>query len=187
MILLIIVLYSPKRLQLRRLYHFGADYVYKNSDISPKNRAVCDKMAIYLMTCSIRVNLMVFLSYSFLIWAPLYKNFFTDEREMILPVVLPFTDPETDLGFTVNMVNQMISVLLGTFVIPGTEIVTCILKNNVTATAAVIENSLLEFKCMARKEKIFSNKCIWEFRNIIMKILDFDRLEKQKLFIIFYN
>lgn len=134
-------------------------------------------MAIYLMTCTIRVNLMVFLSYSCLIWAPLYKNLYTDEHEMFFPILLPFTDPETDSGFTINLINQLISVLLGTFVIPGTEIVTCILKNNVTATAAVIKNSLLEFKSMVRKEKHFSIKCAWEFRNIILKILDFDRFE----------
>lgn len=136
-------------------------------------------MAIYLMTCTIRVNLMVFLSYSCLIWALLYQNLYTDEHVMMFPIILPFIDPETDTGFTINMVNQMISVLLGTFVIPGTEIVTCILKNNVTATAAVIENSLLELKCMVRKEKRFSIKCAWEFRNIILKILDFDRLHRE--------
>lgn len=166
-------------------------------------------MAIYLMTCTIRVNLMVFLSYSFLIWAPLYQNLYTDEHEMLFPIILPFIDPETDNGFTINIINQMISVMLGTFVIPGlfldhlitsiltclfcipynhsthyfhntgTEIVTCVLKNNVTATAAVIENSLLEFKCMVRKERKFSIKCTWEFRNIILKILDFDRFHRE--------
>lgn len=48
-----------------------------------------------------------------------------------------------------------------------------------TATAAVIENALLEFKCMARKQKHFSIKCAWEFRNIILKILDFDRSHRK--------
>lgn len=119
MILLLIALYPPTRVELRRLYHFGAQYVYENSDISPKNRTVCDNMAIYLMTCTIRVNMMVFLSYSFLIWAPLYKNLYTDEHEMMFPIILPFIDPETDTGFTINLISQLISVLLGTFVIPG--------------------------------------------------------------------
>lgn len=120
-----IALYPPTRVKLRRLYHFGAHNVYANSDISPKNRAVCDNMAIYLMTCTIRVNLMVFFSYSFLIWAPLYKNLYTDEHEMMLPIILPFTDPETDTGFTINLINQLISVLMGTFVIPGNNKLIC--------------------------------------------------------------
>lgn len=169
-----IALYPPTRLQLRLLYHFGADYVYSNSDITPKNHAVCDNMAIYLLTCSARVNLMVFLSYLLLICGPLYKNFFTDEPEMPW-IILPFIDPETEMGFLINYVNEMISVLVGLPVVPGTEIVTCVLKNNVTATAAVIENSILEFQSLVETEENFSTKCAFELRNIILKILDFDR------------
>lgn len=118
---------------------------------------------------------MVFLSYLLLICGPLYKNFFTDEREMMFPIILPFIDPETDTGFLINVVNQMISVLIGTVVIPGVELITCVLKNNITATAAVIENSLIEFQNSAKTGEHFSTEWACEFRNIIMKILDFDR------------
>lgn len=160
---------------MRRLYHFGADYVYSNSDISPRNRVVCDKMAIYLLTCTVRVNLMLFVSYLLLVCGPLYKNFFTDEHVMIIPVILPFIDPESDFGLKINMINQMFTVLMGFPVVPGTEIVTCVMKNNVTATAAVIENSLIELQNLVETDTHFSIKCVCELRNTILKILDFDR------------
>lgn len=182
MILLIIALYPPTRLRLRHLYLFSAEYVYANSNISFKNHTVCDKMAIDLLICSIRVNSMVFLSYLLLVCGPLYKNLFTDEREMMFAIILPFIDPETDTGFTINLTNQMISVLLGSFVIPGTELLTCILKNNVTAIAAIIENLLMEFQSLAEADKKSSIEWACEFRNIIMKILDFDRFAFQWLF-----
>lgn len=131
-------------------------------------------MAIYLLTCSFRVNLTVFFSYLLLVCGPLYKNFFTDEHEMPW-LILPFIDAETDFGFKINMTNQMITVLLGLPVVPSTEIVTCVLKNNVTATAAVIKNSLIEFQTLVEADKNFSIKCVCELRNTILKILDFDR------------
>lgn len=172
---LILALYPPTRVLMDSLYYFGAKNIYANSDISPKTRTVCDKMAINLIVCSIRVNLMVFFSYLLLICGPLYKNFFTDEHEMMLAIILPFIDPETESGFTINLINQMFSVLLGTFVIPGTELITCILKNNVTAAAAVIENSFIEFKSFVGIHENSSINLACEFRNIILKILDFDR------------
>lgn len=107
--------------------------------------------------------------------APLYKIFFTDEYEMIIPVVLPFIDPETKYGFYINLGNQLVSCAYGLIIIPGTELMTCVLKNTISVTAAVIQNSLLEFDNLVQQNEAFSMEYAQGFQNIILKILDFDK------------
>lgn len=40
----------------------------------------------------------------------------------------------------------MVTCVYGAVIIPATELITCVLKNTASATAAIIENSLQEFE-----------------------------------------
>lgn len=184
-ILLIIIMNSFTREQLRRLYNFGADFIYAKHDISPKNHDVCDDMAVYLITCSIRVNLLILLSYALAVGAPLYKTLFTDENEMILPVVLPLINPDTPNGFNINYAYQVVICIFGGFIVPGCELVTCVLKNNVSVIAAAIANALTEHEIKLGKNNGVPENFDSEFRNILLKILDFDKLDQIKIASIF--
>lgn len=164
---------------LNRLYNFGADYIYAKSDVSPKNWNVCNKMAKYLITCTIRVNLFVVLSYALAICAPLWKTLCTDEKEMILPVILPFINPDTKSGFEINYIYQVITCAFGSFIVPGCELILCIMKNNVSAIAAVIVNAVTEFQIRLEKNDDAVDNILLEYRNLILKILDFDRLNQK--------
>lgn len=164
-----------KRVQFRRLYNFGADYIYAKSNSSPKNYDICNRMAIHLITNTSKVITIVLVSFSLMICAPFYKTVFTDDNEMIIPVILPIIDPETTNGFQINFIYQLFSIFCGSLIIPMNEIFTCVLKNNVTVAAAVFENSLREFKIRLVKNRKLSKEFSAEFRNIILKILDFDR------------
>lgn len=181
--MLIIALHPSKHKQFKHLYQFGADFIYANSDNSPKNYVVCNRMAVYLITCSIRVNLLVLLSYMMAVCVPLSKTLFTDENEMILPVILPFIDPDTQNGFIINYTNQAVSCIFGSCVIPGTELLTCVLKNNVSVAAAAIENSIrdLKIRMMMKRKHSPVKEFVHEFRNIIVKVLDYDRYTSEKL------
>lgn len=69
------------------------------------------------------------------------------------------------------------------FIVPGCELVTCVLKNNVSVIAAVIENALTEFEIKLRENNAVSENFDSEFRNILLKVLDFDKLDSyQKIF-----
>lgn len=171
---MITVLIPRERAQLRHLYNFGADFIYAKSDVSSRNHDVCDKMAIHFMACSIRVNLLVLLSYAFAVVAPLYKTLFTDEKEMMIPIILPFIDPDTQKGFTINYAYQMVTAIFGSFIVPGIELLTCVLRNNVSVTAAVIENAIKVFRIRLRRKRKFCVDSTSEFRNILLKILDFN-------------
>lgn len=174
-IMLIIILKPWTREQLRQLYNFAADYIYAKCNDSPNIWNLCNRMAIYLITCSIRVNSLVVLSYALAICAPLYKTLFTDENEMILPIILPFINPDTQTGFNINYTYQLIFCIFGSIAVPGCELVSCVLKNNVSVIAAVIEYTLTEFEIRLEMDDPAPADVSLEFRNIIIKIQDFDR------------
>lgn len=163
------------RKKYRYLYNFAGDYLYVSSKTPSSNNEVCNQMAIYLVTSTLKVLLLIVVSFSFIIVAPTYKNLFTDDKEMIIPVILPFIDPETDRGFYLNVASQLVISVFGAIPISGIEIVTCVLKNTVSLSTALIGNSLLEFKDCLELDNKFTYERMCQFRNIIVKISDFNR------------
>lgn len=158
------------------MYNFAADFIYANSDISSTNYNVCNKMAINLIIDSIRINSMVFVSYAMSVCIPIYRIFFMGENDMIYPIILPFIDPESQNGYQINFVYQMIGCVAGGIIIPGAELLTCIMKNNISAIAAVIKNSILEFEIQLKIDSsMLENDIDCQFQNILLSILDFDR------------
>lgn len=107
--------------------------------------------------------------------APLYKIMYLGEKELIIPFIIPFLDPESEHGFYINMAHQSINSVFGLFIVPASEILICVLKNNVCVAAAVIENSFMEFKIKIQENKEFSYDQTLQFQNIILKIIDFNR------------
>lgn len=162
--------------KLRSLYNFGADYIYAKSEISPSNFRVCNQMATGLLRSTIKVHSLVFAAFTILVGLPFYK-FLHNEHELILPIIMPFVDPNTQNGFRINVANQMIHLCIGSFAIPMNNLFGCILKNNVLVSAAVIKNALNEFRVKFKNDKNFAKKrmCIWEFRNIVLKVSDFHK------------
>lgn len=162
--------------KIRSIYNFGPNFIYANSEISPRHYVVCNRMAIDLLVSVIKVNSIVFIAFTILIGLPFYKNAH-NEHELILPIIMPFVNPNTQNGFYINMANQMLHLCIGSLAIPIHNLFGCILKNNVQVTAAIIENTLIEFKMKLKNDKKFAKDtmCIWEFRNIILKILDYQK------------
>lgn len=159
----------------RALYNFSGKYIYQNAHISPKNYEVCNQMANELITSSMKIIFVLWLSFGIALATPLYILLFTNEREMILPVIYPFIDPDTDSGFYINLASQYVICLFGVFILPGCELILCVLKNGYTAYAAVVENDIMEFGYQLENNKAFSQKYILQFRNIILKIGDAGR------------
>lgn len=101
------------------------------------------------------VNLLIFFSVQLIFCSALYKLLYLREKELIIPLVIPFIDSESELGFYINMMHQLINASIGFFIIHTIEILTCVLTNNACVAAAVIENALLEFKIEIKKNKPF--------------------------------
>lgn len=176
LIMFIFVLMKSTRAKMDHLYKFGGNYIFANSQITPKIRIICDKMAISLFTSSVKVNALLALSLFIVSILPLYHTFL-GENEMIIPIILPFVDPDTEHGFFINLINQLIFICLGIDAIPACETFFCVLKNTITTTATVIEISIQDFKQLVAEKKGFSAERCRQFRNIIMKIMDFNRFD----------
>lgn len=162
------------RKQCHNMYNFAGNFIYANSKKSPTNNVVCDKMAIYLLTSSLNINLLVNISTILMICAPLYKKLVLNENELIIKIVLPFIDPETDRGYLYNMISQSITCVFGSIVIPAIELVTCVVKNNISATAAIIANDINEFMNSLHVNSEYSVEHAQRFTNIILKIRDYN-------------
>lgn len=157
------------------LYNFSGKYIYPNSDVSAKNYVLRDRLANELICGSLKVVLLIYVSLILGIGAPMYKLLFTDEKEMPMPVIYPFIDPDTKRGFYINLASQYLSCLSGFVIFPGVELVLCALKNNFTSYAVVVENDITDFGCQLKDERKCSHKRTSQFRNIILKVLDFGR------------
>lgn len=175
---LLVIVIKPFTCEIGRvIYSFSGKYIYANSNRSPRNSVVCNRSANKLVTGSIKVILLIYLSLAIGVSAPMYKLFISHEKEMILPVIFPFIDPDTDHGFYINLASQYISCLSGFVILPGCELVLCALKYSFTAYAAVVANEILEFGLELEDDEEFSQSKTFEFRNIIVKILDYNRLK----------
>lgn len=176
LVVYILILIPSTRKQYRHLFNFAYENIFINSETSSRINVVCEKMATDLLTSTIKTTILMIFSISLTVCIPFYQTLFTDQRQMIIVVILPFTDPETYEGFMINFLNQVIFCAVGYLILPGVEIVLCVLKNAAYSTAAVIDVTLLEFE-ESLMENGFSNESIWRFRNIILKISDFDRFD----------
>lgn len=165
--------------QLRYLYNFGGNFIYSNSNSSPKINSICDHMAIKLLTKSIKVNSLILFALYLTCCVPLYNIFFnksiSKENQLIVPVIFPFLDIESEEGFYINIFNQLVICLVGVITIPSIELGTSVIINNIEIAAELIANSLRDFERSIEIEDQFSKEYIWKFRNIILQMMDVDR------------
>lgn len=176
LIVYILILLPSTRKQYCHLFNFAHEYIFEKTMTSSRIDSVCDKMAIDLLASSIKTTIVMIFSMSLTVCIPFYQTLFTDQRQMIIVVILPFTDPETYDGFMINFVNQVVFCAVGYLILPGVELVLCVLKNAASSAAAVIEVTILEFQDSLRPNG-FTNESIWQFRNIILKMSDFERFD----------
>lgn len=187
---------STRKLYIR-MYMFSGVHIYENSETTPKNNAVCDEKAIALLISVIRIEMIIVVSLFLMYCVPMYNILFRNEYDVIIPsnicdyhiyskyfciiilylhtVILPFVDFQTRNGFALNMANQIFFCVYAMLGNTGIELITCVVKNTVLVTAAVIKNELLEFVDILQKKRTFSAPLPTQFRNIIVKISDFDR------------
>lgn len=163
------------REQYQRLYNFPRDYIYGNSQVSPKNNFICNRMAIQLLKSSIQTSILLNFSLLLVICLPIYMTVVLHQNRMVMLIILPFTDPTTQHGFMMNFIHQVMTCACGFIILPGAELIPCMLKNTISVTAAVIEDTLMEFNDQLNGNQSvgFSNEA-WHFRNIILQISDFN-------------
>lgn len=163
--------------RIRSCYNFGRKYIYENFNVSVKYNYICNHAAINLRLESGRIAFLLIFSISLGVGVPLYKTFLADEKELLIPAIMPFINPNKQFGFYINTIDQLAVCTFGFFIILGVEVSFCVVKDNITVAAAIIENELMELKHDLEDEKKLAYNHIRKFRNIILQTLDLNRFE----------
>lgn len=144
-------------------------------------------MANDLFKSCIKTNLLVVLSIFLAVGIPIYKFLFTNERELFIPVILPFIDPDTLAGFYINSIHQMFGSIFGLTTVIAAELVMCIAKNSAFATASIIDNAITELKNRLEIDETFTETHNEQFMKIILKILDLNRFDSTASFSLLHD
>lgn len=161
------------------MFSFAGKYIYAECNSSKRRYNICDQMANQLIKDSIRTVTMVTLSMMMFSALPIFLTIFLHQQHMIIPIILPFTDPESNVGFYLNFIHQIFFGLLGPFAIVGIELCTCININAAMAAAAVARTDLEDLEIALHTNSTFTAQRAQEFRNIIVEIQDFHRYRIQ--------
>lgn len=165
---------GPCRFKINSLLNFGGNFLYFNDKKSSNYTALCEE-SISQLTKSVAIILFLILLSHFMYGiGPLYVYLFHDIRITPIETELPFLDKVSNLGFTLNLIEQAILTayeLLGTM---SVEICQCLINNAITFVPKVLHLDLDEISCdlningMNQKIKI-------RLRNVLIQLQDFDR------------
>lgn len=158
------------------MYSFAGSFIYANFKKTPKNHNVCEQMAVYLLTKSIKIEMLIAFSLFLMYCVPLYNISIRREYDVIIPIILPYLNPKSQIGFCANLANQLMFCVYVLPIMFGIELITCLLKNTISVAAAVIQNEVDEFAEILSENDDFTPKYAHQFQNILVKIMDFDRL-----------
>lgn len=106
---------------------------------------------------------------------PLYKYIFENAHPMTIPIIIPFTDPDTNFGYYINVSNQLFISFLGIIINIGIEFVSSMLVNNIWVGVSSIKYALHEFSDFIRREPHKIRDIKYRLRNILIQIRDLDR------------
>lgn len=158
------------------LIFFAIEKIYTdiNHDSNCNYIRLCDESAIKLLKSTTKTIGIICVSMSLYIFFPIYMFITSNDIQLPIPVLLPFTDIKSIKGMIMNILNQLFIGLIGIAGNVGIEIITCILKNTVWASTVVICHSIDEFSNITVNfESKESINC--HFRNILIQVQDLHR------------
>lgn len=124
---------------------------------------------------SISIMIVILNSGTPFICYPTYLYLFKNARPMTVPVILPFTDPETTKGYYQNVANQILMNLVGLIGNVGLECISSFLINNIHVAIETICFELDEFGNLLETEVEKTDDKRLLLRNILIQIQDVDR------------
>lgn len=106
--------------------------------------------------------------------APILQLFVLNERQALLPYLLPLTDIETAWGYILNYVNHAVIAYFACLSGIGNECTFAMMINSLWAGVDIVRHSIEELKeCVKTDERAARRKDI--IREILVEIQDLDR------------
>lgn len=145
-----------------------------DSDAEPGYVKVCDDSAIRLIKVTTEDMMLFVVSAFFLLALPVYLYFFKNEHELLLPLILPYVDPDTRDGFILNCTHQLILASVGICGMLGVEFEKQICKNAVWVQSVVTCYQLDEMDVYLKQETKHEYEIKMRLRDVLAKTRDFD-------------
>lgn len=157
------------------LIFFGGKYIYPLHDKNAKLHEAYDEAAIMLIRTSLTIFTAILLSTIGFAVYPLYTYIFENAHPMMIPIILPLTDPETNFGYYLNVSNQLFISFTGIFGNIGIEFISSMMVNNIWVGVSSVQCALDEFSDFIRREPHKTLQIKYRLRRILMRIRDLDR------------
>lgn len=174
--------YMVRPSTLRRyqaLLFFGGNHIYKNNNSSDGYIVVCHKSISMMIKRTMEDISMIIVAFCLIMVLPTYFFFFKHQHTLIMPSILPFTDPEYDFGYCVNFVHHIILGFVVIFYQLGSEITNEIIKNTICVQSDIICYSVKQMNELVQTKATNQYLTFIHFHDILDKVNDFDRFFKE--------
>lgn len=167
-----------QRKKLQTIIFFVADHIYTDIDekSDPAYIRICDQSAIELFKSTTKILGIFYTSLITYTIFPIFTTIKNNKMQLILPVLVPFTDLDSTNGLIINILNQLFTIFIGAYGNFGTEIMIGMFKNTIWAMAVTICYSIDELITSFDESNPSSNRIVaFHFRNVILQVQDRDR------------
>lgn len=157
---------------------FSGDKIYTNINKQSNLQyiRVCNKNAVELLKSTTIIHSIIIGSMNIYVVFPLTTSLFSDEIQLPIPQLLPFTDYTTTYGLILNVLNNVCVCVIGLAGNVGIEIISSMLKNTVWACTDAVCFSIKEMcDLIENHQQKHCRNIECQFRNIFIQIQDLDR------------
>lgn len=171
----LVIMVPSKLKRFQNILFFSGELIYRDAYETKQQREVSDKSAIHLLTTALKVLAILFIGILCYAIFPVYAFFFKSQRPLFIPILLPFVDSSTTIGYFVNIVHQCAFGMMGGAAVVSIELINCLLKNNIYAAKASIIYSLGVVSGMVKQNSTDTSQIRMEWRNVMLRLRDYDR------------
>lgn len=154
---------------------FAGNFVYQDSYNKAKLKITHDNCARRLIKSAVGIMLTIIFSSFPTVLYPVYLHFFENARPMIVPIILPFIDPETTNGYYKNICNQLVFCIVGLMGNVGIECISAFWVNNIEVSIETIRFELNELSDALLSDIGTELNKKMKLRNILIQMQDVDR------------
>lgn len=160
---------GPSRFKVNNVINFSGKYIYLNDKTSSKYNLICGKLIKILVRDICIIVIVIIISYLLLAGNVFYAIFFENVRITFLSTELPFIDFDSNVGYTINIIQQLFFCIVALIGFIAVEIQTCFLSNVSKAVPELIHLQLQELNSE------FKINAKIKLRNTLMQIRDYNR------------
>lgn len=114
---------------MNNIISFGGKYFFKDAKQTLTYRLLCEKMISKLTQNIVIVLCVLLISYGLMGIVTLYMIVIKRQRITFVGTEIPFTNIRSDIGFVINLIEQLFLALISIIFYMSVEIGSCLVQN----------------------------------------------------------